>query len=145
MPPYSYLFPPGSLPNPAAAQTDRLTIEHRPADDLIAVRWVGSCTLERLREVYARVANLLARTGVHRVLFDTREREVIGEEAARWVATEAYATLLEGRTELLWLAYAVPKAVAEAFGDRQPETLNDRLRVGVFATPGAAVAWLRQP
>ncbi len=144
MPPYSSFFS-GDLPSgPEHTQPDQLTIEYRAAEELIAVRWVGSCTMERLRDVYVRVAALLQRTDAHRVLFDTRERAVIGEEAARWVATEAYSVLLDGRTTPLRLAYAVPEAVVEAFGGGQPETLSERLRVGVFATPGAAIAWLRQ-
>ena len=114
--PFAHLYPHGPIPNPAARQPDQLTIEFRPDDHLIAVRWVGTCSLARLREVYERVAVLMARTESARVFFDTREREVIDEEAARWVANEAYATLLEGRTTPLRLAYAVPMAVYAAFG-----------------------------
>lgn len=146
MPPYASFFPPGTWPNAVAGHPDQLTIEYRPEDQLVAVRWVGACTLDRLREVYERVGALLMRTQAQRVLFDTREREVIGEEAARWVATEAYASLLNGRTTPLQLAYAVPESVYEAFGGGELETLGGhRLRVGVFTTPGAAIAWLRHP
>ena len=142
MAPYASFYPHGPLSNPAAGQPDQLTIEYRPDDHLIAVRWVGTCSFERLREVYQRVGAMLVRTEAHRVLLDTREREIIGEEAARWVATDAYATLLEGRTTPLHLAYVVPDAVFEAFGGGPLETLGDLLRLGVFTSPGAATAWL---
>lgn len=136
------VVPDDSQSSPLSSPPDQLTIEFRPEAELVVVRWVGPCALERLREVYQRVGALLTRTRAHRVLFDTREREIIGEEGARWVATEAYATLLEGRESPLRLAYAVPEPVFKTFSAGPLETLSERLRVGVFLTPGSAIAWL---
>ena len=132
----------GSSPGPAGGPPDLLTIEYRPEQGLVAVRWAGACTLDRLRDVYARVGTMLTRTAARRVLLDTRDREVIGDDAARWVATEAYATLAAGRKAPLRLAYAVPETVAKAFGSGPLETLGELIQVGIFTSPGAALAWL---
>jgi hypothetical protein len=144
MAPYASFFPIGSVPNPAARQPDQLTIEFRPAEELVAVRWVGTCTTQRVREVYHAVAAMLIRTEAHRVLFDTREREVIGEEASRWIATEAYVMLLNERKHPLRVAYAVPAVVYQAFvSNGRLETAGELLQISVFDNPGTAVAWLR--
>ncbi len=128
-----------------SSATDQLTIEYRPSQHLVAVRWVGTCTRQRLREVYEGVAALLTRTEASRVLFDTRERAVIDPEDARWVATEGYASLLADRATALSLAYAVPMQVLANFAANSSGPSLDfgsLLRVRVFAEPNGAIAWL---
>ncbi|MBC7446828.1 MAG: hypothetical protein H7330_02090 [Hymenobacteraceae bacterium] len=140
-------FPDSLLPEefrspPAARPPDNIVIEFRPESRVIAVRWAGSCALAQLRDVYQQVGDLLVRTQACCVLFDTRERDVIADAAARWGATEGYATLLDAHTTSLRLAYVAPQTVVHSFGEAPLENLSEQLQIGVFLTPDAALAWL---
>ena len=119
-----------------------LRIEFQAAMQVVAVHWAGACAGPRLRHVYRCVTELVHRTDAHRVLFDNRERDIIDQEDAQWVATEAYSAMLAGRSRPLRLAYVVPPMMHDAYEPGYRQTNGELLQIGLFRRPAEAMVWL---